>query len=394
MKICLDVTPVTPKPSGVGLYILSLVEELARRQSEQGFELFLSYQPRLLNWARGAWEFPPQLQSYTRKKNLPVPVRLSNLLLRDPTGLVGRGLTQYLASPDIIHGTNYSVYPLHDGCRVMTVYDMSFGLYPEYATSVSQAYFESVQRCLKWTDLVITISESSKQDVIKYYGISPKKVWVTPLASRYNLMSCEKTTDDTVVSVNVANSIERLDFQKKQPYILFVSTIEPRKNVRSLIQAFEILKDAYRLEHQLILIGQKGWRYEPIFEAIERSSYKKDIHHLSYLSDDEVVWFYRNADVFAYPSYYEGFGMPVLEAMTLGCPVVTSNTSSLPEVAGDAALTFDPTSVDEIVAALRTVIQDRAMRSNLIEKGYQQAASFSWENTAKMTLEAYQAVIV
>jgi glycosyltransferase involved in cell wall biosynthesis len=143
----------------------------------------------------------------------------------------------------------------------------------------------------------------------------------------------------------------------------------------------------------LVLVGQKGWQVGPVFEAIHSSPWRNHSHYLGYLSDHKVATYYSQADVFAYPSLYEGFGLPVLEAMTLGCPVVSSNTSSLPEVAGDAALLVNPHSVEELAGALERVISDRTLRQSLIEKGYQQAAKFSWTNTAKATLEAYRSIL-
>ncbi|MEM1239929.1 MAG: glycosyltransferase family 1 protein [Cyanobacteria bacterium P01_H01_bin.26] len=395
MKICLDVTPVTSQPSGVGLYILNLVEELVRRQSDRGFDLFLSYQPRLINWLRGAWRFPPQLQDYERTKILPIPVRLSNLLLRAPTDLVSRSLTQYLGSPDIIHGTNYSVYPLSHGYRVMTIYDVSFGLYPEYATSVSQAYFENVQRCLKWTDLVVTISESSKRDIVRYFKVSADRVWVTPLASRYPIAVDE---DDPVAESQrrlmkwSQRSIPGLlDF--KHPYILFVGTLEPRKNIKTIIQAFNRLKSSYKIEHQLLLVGRKGWLYEPILEALNQSPYQDSIYHLDYVSEQLMIDLYKNARVFVYPSHYEGFGLPVLEAMSLGCPVVSSNTSSIPEVAGDAAILVSPDDADALAEALYRLIDSPSLCQKYIQAGYRQAKKFSWKKTVQSTIEAYDFLV-
>lgn len=395
MKICLDTTPVTPQPSGVGLYILNLAEELVRQQSDQGLELFLSYQPKLINWLRGAWHFPPQLQSYANKKILPIPVRLSNLLLRDRTGLVGRGLTQYLGSPDIIHGTNYSVYPLSHGCRVMTIYDVSFGLYPEYATSVSKAYLESVQRCLKWTDLVITISESSKRDIVDCFEFPEDQVWVTPLASRYAITALtEKQTTEShrrLIEWSQQQTSHSIDF--KQPYILFVGTLEPRKNITTIIQAFNQLKSSFKVEHQLLLVGRKGWLYEPIFDAIHQSPHRQHIHHLDYVSESLMVDLYKKATVFVYPSHYEGFGLPVLEAMSLGCPIVSSNTSSIPEVAGNAAMLVSPQDSDALAHAIQQLIDQPALRQQYIQAGYKQATNFSWTRTAQSTIAAYYSLI-
>ena len=181
------------------------------------------------------------------------------------------------------------------------------------------------------------------------------------------------------------------DFSK--PYLLFLSTIEPRKNITAIISAFNYLKQKYEIEHQLILIGKKGWNYEPIFAAIENSPWKNEIHHLDYLSDELVALFYSRADVFVYPSHYEGFGLPVLEAMTLGTPVVTSNTSSIPEVAGDAAILIDPNDYIQLAEAILKVVSDRQLRQELIKKGKERAKLFSWERTAKKTLNAYRTLL-
>lgn len=141
-----------------------------------------------------------------------------------------------------------------------------------------------------------------------------------------------------------------------------------------------------------MLIGQKGWKYEPIFQEIERSPWKEKIYHLDYLSDELVALFYAKADVFVYPSHYEGFGLPVLETMILGAPVVTSNTSSLPEVAGDAALLINPDDVEELTNAILQIISDSRLRDRLVKKGKDQASLFSWERTARETLHVYKSV--
>jgi glycosyltransferase involved in cell wall biosynthesis len=208
---------------------------------------------------------------------------------------------------------------------------------------------------------------------------------VTPLASRYYA---------GYLSEELAHQMEassEYDFSK--PYLLFVSTLEPRKNINNLIRAFNLLKRKYKIEHQLVLIGQKGWNYEPIFREIERSAWRSQIHHLDYLSDEMVAVFYSKADAFVYPSHYEGFGLPVLEAMTLGAPVITSNTSSLPEVAGDAALLIDPDDPTSLADAILKVIGDSQFRSELIQKGKERAKLFSWERTAQETLKAYKSLL-
>jgi glycosyltransferase involved in cell wall biosynthesis len=181
-------------------------------------------------------------------------------------------------------------------------------------------------------------------------------------------------------------------YDRSRPYLLFVSTIEPRKNIANLVAAFNRLKEQRRIDHDLLLVGKKGWHYEPIFEAIAQSPWREQIHHLDYLGDRQVQALYAKADVFVYPSYYEGFGLPVLEAMTLGAPVVTSNVSSLPEVAGDAALYADPHDPEELADQIWRLIDSPTLRQDLITRGRAQAAQFSWRRTAEDTLMAYQSL--
>jgi glycosyltransferase involved in cell wall biosynthesis len=379
LRIAIDATPILPKPSGIGLYVANLVEALGELRSQESFDLNLIYQPGLKNWLRGKLSFPVYLQDYSNLRSFPLPVRLSNLFIQFPELFLPQ-FEQSFGAPDIVHGTNYTVFPFRHSQKVMTIYDLTFIRYPEYANSTVKAYSERVQRCLKWTDLVLTISESSKQDIVRFLGVKPEKVVVTPLASRYR-------------SNTVIGSEESVQYDFSKPYILFVSTIEPRKNIVNLIAAFDELKQKYRLDHQLVLIGQKGWLYEEIFERIARSPYQKSIHHLSYLSDRLVALFYSRADVFVYPSHYEGFGLPVLEAMTLGAPVVAANASSLPEVAGEAAILINPNDVTEITEAILQVVSDAQLRDRLIQKGRMRSQQYSWKNTAKATLKAYKLLV-
>jgi glycosyltransferase involved in cell wall biosynthesis len=191
--------------------------------------------------------------------------------------------------------------------------------------------------------------------------IDPDKIYITYQASRYHK---DYLTHQQIEELKVSFPY---DFTK--PYFLFVSTLEPRKNVIGLIQAFNYLKQNDKIEHQLILIGQTGWKYQPILQTINQSPYRTEIHHLNYLSDNLVALFYSQAEAFIYPSFYEGFGLPVLEAMTLGAPVITSNTSSLPEITGNSALLINPNNPMELADAMLSVIRDRVLRDNLIRLG-------------------------
>ncbi|MEH2418600.1 glycosyltransferase family 4 protein [Nostoc sp.] len=385
LKVVVDATPVDSKPSGVGFYVANLISALDVLQKEENFQLGVVYQPRLKNWLQGDFSFPESLKHYSQQYLLPLPVRISDLLLALAFKPSLSYFEKYFGFPDILHGTNYSVYPCQNSLKVMNIYDLTFIKYPKYIDSMVKTYTERVKRCLQWTDLVLTISESSKKDIIEYLQVDPDKVYVTPLASRYY---------SNYLSEEIAQRLEKqanYDFSK--PYLLFVSTIEPRKNINSIITAFNFLKEKYKIEHQLILIGKKGWNYQPVFAAIENSPWGNQIHHLNYLSNELVALFYSKADVFVYPSHYEGFGLPVLEAMTLGAPVISSNTSSIPEVTGDAAILVDPNNPVQLAEAILKVISDSELRQELINKGKARAKLFSWERTAKETLNAYRTLI-
>ncbi len=388
MKVIVEATPVLPRPSGVGLYVINLLAALAALQETEGFQLGLVYQPSLKNWLRGNLTLPEVLRHYPNPVVLPLPVRLLNLLAQLPGhGPILASLEKHFGRPDLYHGTNYTVFPCRHSRRLITIYDLCFLRYPAYVTAVVRTYGQRVRQGLGWADRVITISESSKRDIVEFLGVDPDHIWVTPLASRY----ARDALGPDILPQEPAY-LGQVPLEER-PYILFVSTLEPRKNLLTLIESFNQLKNQHRIDHQLVLVGQRGWQVEPIFAAIAASPWRGHIHHLDYLSDAQVAYAYAHADLLAYPSWYEGFGLPVLEAMTLGCPVVTANSSSLPEVAGDAALLVDPANPEELAAACWRVISDRTLRQSLITQGYAQADQFSWRRTAQTTLAAYRSLL-
>jgi glycosyltransferase involved in cell wall biosynthesis len=382
-KVSIDASPILAKPSGVGVYIINLISSLYKLQIQHDFKMEIAYQPSFKNLLLKKTYIPKNISDLSQIHVLPLSRKISKLFsLVSDVPLIN--YHQRLGMPDVIHGTNYSVFPCRETLNLMTIHDLSCVKYPEYTTLAIQQFPKLIKRSLKWTDGIITVSESSKKDIVEYLQISPDRVFVTPLASRY------------YVNYLSENQIDRMETEVKynfsQPYLLFVSTIEPRKNIISIVTAFNILKSKYKIPHNLVLIGQKGWKYEAIFQEIGRSPWKDNIYHLDYLSDRMLALFYTKAAVFVYPSHYEGFGLPVLEAMTLGAPVVIANTSSLPEVAGDAALSIDPADPEALVTAVLEIISDDRLRQQLIDKGKQRSALFSWERTAIETLAAYRSV--
>ncbi len=377
VKILVDATPIRDKPSGIGIYTINLIQALSSLQKQENLAIEIYYQPSFKKWLKGDFSLPEILTEFLPCQTLPLPVTLTNFLGKYAPFLLNNYFDQYLDNPNIIHGTDHFVYPYKKALKIMTIHDLSFIKYPEYAPKiVKNNYKNRIENCLKWTDLIITFSESTKQDINQIFNFPETKIFITPQASRYENLKINLSTTT--------------NYNLNHPYLLFVSTFEPRKNIINIIKAFNHLKQTKKIDHNLILIGQKGWQYQPIFEAINNSQFRDNIYHLGYLSDQEVALFYQNAEVFIYPSYYEGFGLPVLEAMSLGAPVITSNISSLPEVAGDAAILINPHNYQELADAILQVIKNSELRNNLIEKGKNRAKLFSWENTAKHTINTYK----
>ena len=380
LKIYLDATPIRDKPSGVGVYTLNLIKALDQLQESENFKLDIYFQPTFKNWLSRNFSANELIKIYS-PHCLPIPVTVTNALMKFPNPLLAY-FSRSLDQPDIVHGTDHFVYPNPKSRNIMTIHDLTFVKYPDYVPTIVKTYLDRIKNCLKFTDAIITFSENTKRDLVELLKIDPDKIYITYQASRYH---ADYLTEQQIESLKSTFSY---DFTK--PYFLFVSTLEPRKNVIGLIQAFNYLKQNYKIEHQLVLIGQTGWKYQPILDTINQSPYRAEIHHLNYLTDDLVALFYSQAEAFIYPSFYEGFGLPVLEAMTLGAPVITSNTSSLPEVTGDSALLINPNDSMELADAMLNLIRDRILRDHLIFKGKEQASKFSWEKTAQATLNVYR----
>ena len=224
---------------------------------------------------------------------------------------------------------------------------------------------------------IFTISESSKNDIIKYYKVLPEKVIVTYPGIR-------EISNIKHPMSNIKLLQEKYGISKD--FVLFVGTIQPRKNISRLIDAFSQVIKKHK-DIQLIVIGKKGWLYEPILKKPSELGISQSVKFLDFVSDDELPIFYKNAVCYTLPSLYEGFGLPVLEAMQYGCPVITSNVSSLPEAGGDAALYINPKDVADIAKKITELVENTDLRKKLIEKGYTHVKKFSLKNTAEKTLE-------
>jgi glycosyltransferase involved in cell wall biosynthesis len=268
---------------------------------------------------------------------------------------------------------------------VVSVHDVSFLEHPDYFTPFRALQLRyTVHRTVKSAARVITVSEFSKRRILSSYRLDEDKVVVLPngVSSAFRPMPRE-----------AAQRWVRTTFGLRSPFILTVGDLEPRKNHVGLIRAFESLVRAHpHLPHQLVIVGKENWRASTVRAAAKRSSVADCIHFTGYVSDEGLLRLYGACDLFVYPSFYEGFGLPILEAMACGRAVACSNTSAMPEVADSAAILFDPNSDDEIVLALRDLLLNPELRQRMERLGMQRAATFSWESTAGKTLDLYYAV--
>lgn len=286
--------------------------------------------------------------------------------------------------PDLIHYTNNIASFWNRVPFVVTIHDMTPFMIPESYYSTHGAYQRLYfQFAAKKSTKIITVSENSKNDICKILGVSEKKVVVAPLASGLR--------GD---GQNVASDFERIQkkFSLNCPFILYVGAIHPRKNVGRIIEAFAKLKAEKSIEHKLIIAGAERWQTKSLHIEAALHNLENQMIFTGALDDRSLIALYSNCDVFVWPSLYEGFGLPVIEAMECGAPVVTSNTSSLPEVAGSAALLVDPTSVEEIAAAVFAVLDNPTFSSQLRKKGKGRAATYSWSRTADIIASTYESV--
>ncbi len=279
--------------------------------------------------------------------------------------------------PDLYHALAF-VIPRGLPCpSVVTIYDLSFVRYPELLSSMRRHYLQRFTRssCQRATR-IIAISESTAQDIVEYWGIRRDKIDVIHLAvsPEFRPMSADEAN-------RPPNSPSR--------FLLFLGTLEPRKNLPMLIRAYAGLPAEVRENVHLVLAGGKGWMYEEIFATITSHNLEDMVHTPGYIPAEELVLWYNAADALVYPTLYEGFGFPILEAMACGKPVLASNTSSLPEAAGDIGVLLPPDDETAWTTAMLRAIEDNSWRESIRPRALDWAARFTWERTTKQTIESY-----
>ena len=366
MKVALELQPCCGNRSGIGAYTYELTKRL-RNQSD------LEFYGNIFNFA-GKNDNSQALQGIT------IPIHENRLF---PYGIYRRiwdiaPISYNRLFPDQTDLTiffNFIIPPRISGHVMTVVHDMTYLRYPETMDKKNLRRIEKgIQYSIERSSRILTISAFSKGEIAELLGVPSEKI-----SEVYPAPSLQ---------------LEIADFgaccQKwgiHRPYLLYVGTIEPRKNLTRLLRAFGLLKEQYHLPHQLVLAGGRGWRDKEIFRTAGEISCKEDVIFTGYVSAWEKNALYQNAGVFVFPSLYEGFGIPPLEAMTFGCPVVCANAASLPEVAGDAAELVDPLEVESIAAGIWRVLSDESCAKSLVDKGYSQAKKYTWEASAKRLTE-------
>lgn len=361
MKVALELQPCCGNRSGIGTYTY----ELARRlQDGDGLE-----------FVGNVFNFLYRNDNTSALNDIEMPIRVQPCM---PYGVYRRiwhavpvSYNAMFSLADLNVFFNFIVPPRVRGKVITVIYDMTYLRFPETMNKSNlQRIRRDIARCVEHSDKIITISEFSKREIQTLLQVPEEKIEIV-----YSAPSI--TTE--VTSFQMLQ--KRLNV--KQPYLLYMGTIEPRKNLVRLIQAFDWLKRERKIPHQLVLAGGDGWKTEEIHRAAETAQFANEIRFTGYLSSKEKNTLYQNADLMVFPSLYEGFGMPPLEAMLFGCPTVCSNTASLPEIAGEAAELVDPLSVQAIADGIWHVLSDSNYRHALIAKGVQQAARFSWDQSAE-----------
>lgn len=358
-------------PGGIGTYVRHLVPSLARCDPELTIVLFHA------RFERRAAPSEPWLAGF-RVVELGRPVRT----LYPSWALLGRpALPTPLREMDLVHATNHAaIPPKGPGQRlVVSVHDLAFLRYPRlFPRAWRGQYRLALRAAVRRADAVLTPSRATAEDLVARTRVDPARVRVTPLAA--SLPESDVEVDRVLHRLRVPT-----------PYVLSVGTLEPRKNLVRLVRAYRRIA-AGGLPHALVLAGPMGWQPEPLLRELALSG-PGEIVLTGPLPEADLDALYRGASAFCYPSLYEGFGLPVLEAMARSVPTVVSRTSSMPEVAGDAALLVDPRSVAELAAALERVLTDTDLAERLAAAGRARAQRFSWQETARRTLEAYREVL-
>jgi len=373
LLVGIDLIPLTGQGAGLQRYATQLVENLSMLNDEIRYVLFLNertykdFSIRKDNFTNIRVRTPPKIHFFWEQVYLPVRTLFEKL--------------------DVLHSPVSAplYFQLSSTKSIVTVHDLTFILYPETMKSLARLYWNFfMKRGIQKAERVIAISQNTKADLMRYLHIPEEKIRVIP---RYPDRRFNEFAEE-------GGSAHRAREKYRLPdrYILYVGTLEPRKNLARLIKAYAQARRDSSIIQSLVIAGKKGWLYDSIFEMVRALQIENEVIFTGFVDDEDLPALYSQADFFVYPSLYEGFGLPPLEAMACGTPVLASNTSSLPEVIGDAGILVNPNSVDEIAQGILRVLRGENLRQELREKGLERVKQFSPQRAIEATINVYREV--
>lgn len=375
MKIAFDVSPIIDShKSGVGYCTYGFVKTMVSQYDNN----------YILNYINNP-KYKKNLNTLIVGKN----VKINSFCFKNSVYKVASTFLpiQYGAffkdSADITHFFNYYLPPGVKGKKIVTVHDMTYKRFPETVRfRTKQMLNLNLEKSLKRADIILTVSEFSKSEIITYFPEVKDKIRVVYNGVDLNVF---KPLLDKNIKIGIAKK-----YNLPERYMLYLGTLEPRKNLERLIDSYYLLLKEFNSVPKLVLAGGKGWLYNSIFNKVSTLGLEDKIIFTGYIDEKDVAPLISGAEIFLFPSMYEGFGMPVIEAMACGVPVLTSNVSSLPEVAGDAAVLVDPFSVEDIKNKLKLLLMDENLRKRLNKMGPKRAKRFSWDVVTKDLYEIYK----
>ena len=367
MRVAIDIRKL--HDYGIGTYVRNLVSELARQPDGAEYVLLCRADDQAFARALGP-RFQPIVEragNYSAREQFSVPVALRR------------------AGVDLFHAPHYVVSPFTPCKYVVTIHDCIHLRFPQYLPNRAAYYYARTMMTMaaRRAARILTVSEASKDDILHYLRVPADRVEVI-----YNAL------DERLAAPPTAEQIARVRerFQLTSPFVLYTGNIKPHKNVDRLIEAFSILRRRGFEDVKLLVIGDEISKYQNLRRMVHRFQLHQQVRFLGFVPDETLKALYCLASVFVFPSLYEGFGLPPLEAMAAGTPVITSNVSSLPEVVGDAAVLIDPMDAGAIAGAMARVLSDATLRASLIERGYARVKSFSWTRSAARVRQVYAEV--
>lgn len=370
MRIGIDAHAIGSQLTGNETYIKNLIAALAEVDQDNEYVLFFTRPNIARAWAG---RFPNMVTRLLRPQNPYVRIPLSL-----PVALYRTGV-------DLLH-VQYTAPPICWKPVVVTLHDLSFEHFPQFFSPRERFIFKrTIPRTARRAVKLLTVSEYSRQDIIDTYALPPDRVVVTPNGVGPDFTPLRD--EGRLAGIRTRYGIER-------KYLLSVGNLQPRKNLVRLIKVYTRLRETVEdFYHQLVIVGKKAWRYKNIVHQAHRSPYARDVIFTGYVPEADLPGLYSGASAFVCVSLFEGFGLPVLEAMACGVPIISSNSSSLPEVVGGAGLMVDPYDEDALAKAILRLVEDDALRARLAEESLRRAAKFSWRRTAELTLAVYQEVV-